>query len=276
MNPQTNIRTAAVAGSFYPADTNELSTSVQAYLDNIDTEKTPHRPVAIIVPHAGYIYSGPIAASGYAQLLPYAEQITRVVLLGPSHRVPLLGIASSSYDYFQTPLGDIPLDREGISKLSHLSFVQENDAAHQQEHSLEVQLPFLQKILPDFKLLPLVIGQIDDQQVSEVIEALWNESEADHNTLFLISSDLSHFLNYEQAKQCDLAVCQAIEEFKPQAINYEQACGRSAIAGILLSAKKHHLEVKTLDLRNSGDTAGSRDRVVGYGCWVFVKPDGTK
>ncbi len=277
MNLQNNTRAAAVAGSFYPADTNDLSTSVQAYLDNIDIDASPGRPLAMIVPHAGYIYSGPIAASGYAQLLPYAAQITRVVLLGPSHRVPLLGIATSSYDYFQTPLGDIPLDRESMEKLNHLSFVQENDAAHQQEHSLEVQLPFLQKILPDFKLLPLVIGQVDDHQVSEVIEELceelWDDSEADNHTLFLISSDLSHFLNYEQAKQCDLAACQAIEEFKPQAINYEQACGRSAIAGILLSAKKHHLEVKTLDLRNSGDTAGSRDRVVGYGCWVFVKPD---
>lgn len=269
MNLHTNIRMPAVAGSFYPGDSTELSSSVQMYLDNTDTLTNQSRPLAMIVPHAGYIYSGPVAASGYAQLIPFARQISRVVLLGPSHRVPVLGIASSARNYFQTPLGDIPLDGDAISQLNQLPFVQENEQAHSQEHSLEVQLPFLQKILPDFKLVPLVLGQVSDQQVEQVIEMLWHQQD----TLFLLSSDLSHYLDYDRARECDQATCNAIEQLSPQTIHYEQACGRSAIAGMLLSAKKHDLQVKTLDLRNSGDTAGPKDRVVGYGCWTFTGKD---
>jgi len=269
MNRQKQIRPAAVSGSFYSADADELSNLIQGYLDNTGVDISHHKPLAMIVPHAGLIYSGSIAASGYKQLIPYAQQITRVILLGPSHRVPLLGIASSSYDYFQTPLGNVPLDRESIKQLNQLSYVNENDSAHAQEHSLEVQLPFLQKILPNFKLLPLVLGQVQDQQVKEVIETFWQPLKQDKNTLILLSSDLSHFLNYKQAQHCDQSTCQAIETLNPQVIRYEQACGRSAIAGILLSAKEHHLQVNTLDLRNSGDTAGDMNRVVGYGCWTF-------
>ncbi|MCU7837252.1 MAG: AmmeMemoRadiSam system protein B [gamma proteobacterium symbiont of Taylorina sp.] len=266
MNRQAHIRPPAVAGSFYSANADELDSLVQGYLDNSKSQLNHTKPLAMIVPHAGLIYSGSIAASGYSRLQPYAQQITQVVLIGPSHHVPLLGIATSSYDYFQTPLGDIPLDREAIQKLNQFTFVNENDSAHAQEHSLEVQLPFLQKILPEFKLLPLVVSQAEDQQISDIIETLWSSS-----TLFLLSSDLSHFLNYEQAQQCDQATCRAIEALNPQVINYEQACGRAAIAGILLSAKKHGLQVETLDLRNSGDTAGDKNRVVGYGCWAFFK-----
>lgn len=267
INLPMHTRNPAVAGSFYPDKSSELSSSIQNYLDTTETTAGQILPQAMIVPHAGYIYSGLIAASAYIQLTPFAKQITRVVLLGPCHHIPFLGIASSSVDFFQTPLGNIPLDRKIIDKLNELPFVQTHDEAHRQEHSLEVQLPFLQKILPEFSLVPLVIGQADDEQVSTVIETLWQE----HNTLFLISSDLSHFLDYERAKECDHATCEAITELKPEKIHYEQACGRSAIAGMLLSAKKHHLNVQTLDLRNSGDTAGSKDRVVGYGSWVFYK-----
>ncbi|MCK5647407.1 MAG: AmmeMemoRadiSam system protein B [Gammaproteobacteria bacterium] len=265
MNLHLNIRPPAVAGSFYPGNIKQLDSSVQTYLDDVKITAIQTKPRALIVPHAGYIYSGPIAASAYAQLIPFAGQITTVVLLGPSHRIPLLGIASSSADYFQTPLGEIPLDRKIIDKLEQLPFVQSYDDAHRQEHSLEVQLPFLQKILPEFTLVPLVIGQTDDQQVSELIETLWQEQD----TLFLISSDLSHYLDYHQAQLSDQAASEAIAELIPQNIHYEQACGRSGIAGMLLSAKKHHLNVQMLDLRNSGDTAGTKDRVVGYGSWVF-------
>lgn len=270
MNPHSHTRIPAVAGSFYPGNLTELDTAVQSYLDETKTRLYPDQPLAIIVPHAGYIYSAPIAASGYAQLVPFARKISRVVLLGPSHRVPFQGIASSSCQYFQTPLGDIPLDREAIDQLNHLPFVKEYELAHSQEHSLEVQLPFLQKILPQFKLIPLVIGQADDHQVEAVIEHLWHKQD----TLFLLSSDLSHYLDYNTARQSDQATCHSIEELNPQTIHYEQACGRSAIAGMLLSAKKHNLQVKTLDLRNSGDTAGSKDRVVGYGCWMFSEQCG--
>ena len=265
MSLHENIRMPAVAGTFYPGSSMTLDSSIDDYLAQADNQPPPGRPIGMIVPHAGYIYSGPIAASGYAQLIPYADTISRVVLLGPSHRVPLLGIASSSKDAFETPLGNIPLDREVISRLNQLPVVNEYDEAHLWEHSLEVQLPFLQKVLKQFKLVPLVIGQVDDEQVSNVIESFWQ----DKHTLILISSDLSHYLDYQQARQCDKATCEAIESLKPQNINYEQACGRSGIAGMLLSARKHHLKVRTLDLRNSGDTAGDKDRVVGYGCWIF-------
>lgn len=267
MKLQTNTRKPAVAGSFYPDDSSVLDSEVQAYLNNCEVKATGKQPLAMIVPHAGYIYSAPIAASAYKQLIPFAEQISRVVLLGPSHRIPLMGIATSSADDFETPLGTIPLDQQTIKQLNQLPFVQSYDEAHYQEHSLEVQLPFLQKILTQFTLVPLVVGQINDQQVSELLESLWQNK----NTLILISSDLSHYLAYDKAKQCDRATCRSIEALEPQNIHYEQACGRSAIAGMLLSAKKHKLQVQTLDLRNSGDTAGSKDRVVGYGAWAFFQ-----
>lgn len=265
MTTHSTVRMPAVAGSFYPGYAEELNKAVELYLNDADANLAQTKPLAMIVPHAGYIYSGPIAASGYKQLIPYASEIERVVLMGPSHRVPFMGIATPTDDYFETPLGDIPIDFESISLLKNLSFVQELQAAHQQEHSLEVQLPFLQKIIPNFKLIPLVIGQANDQQVSDVIEQLWHVP----NTLFVMSSDLSHYLNYESAQLSDKATCDAIEALQPQVIDYDQACGRAAIAGMLLTAKHHELQVKTLDLRNSGDTAGTKDRVVGYGCWVF-------
>jgi len=265
MNLQTDIRQPAVAGSFYPGSSAALDSAIQGYLNNCDVKATGKQPLALIVPHAGYIYSAPIAASAYIQLIPFAEQISRVVLLGPSHQIPLIGIASSSLKAFDTPLGAVPLDRETIEQLNHLPFVQSYDEAHRYEHSLEVQLPFLQKILPEFTLVPLVIGQTDDQQVSDLIESL----QLDQHTLVIISSDLSHYLDYDSAKACDLSTCRAIEELKPQNIHYEQACGRSGVAGMLLSAEKHQLHVQTLDLRNSGDTAGTKDRVVGYGAWAF-------
>ncbi len=265
MTLHINIRNPAVAGSFYPETSKELNSSIQGYLNDADSSPIQSFPKAMIVPHAGYIYSGPIAASAYSQLIPFAKHISKVILLGPSHQVPFLGIATSSLDSFQTPLGDISLDKKLNKQLEQLPFVEPHDDAHRQEHSLEVQLPFLQKILPEFTLVPLVIGQVDDQQVSQVIESLWQEE----NTLFLISSDLSHYLDYERARECDQATSEAIADLTPDKIHYEQACGRSAIAGMLLTAQKHNLRVQILDLRNSGDTAGTKDRVVGYGSWAF-------
>jgi len=179
------------------------------------------------------------------------------------------GMAIPATEGFITPLGTVPLDLDALQQISTLPGVSVSDPAHAQEHSLEVQLPFLQKILPDFKLVPLVLGQVSDHQVEQVIEMLWHQQD----TLFLLSSDLSHYLDYDRARECDQATCNAIEQLSPQTIHYEQACGRSAIAGMLLSAKKHDLQVKTLDLRNSGDTAGPKDRVVGYGCWTFTGKD---
>ncbi len=265
-NTMPKHRPPAVAGMFYPGSSSELEQSVELYLQQAQNETIDKRPKALIVPHAGYIYSAPVAANAFKQLLPFADEISQVILLGPSHRVPFTGIASSSAKAFDTPLGAIPLNRKTIEKVNQLPFVVEYDTAHEQEHSLEVQLPFLQKVLSNFTLVPLVIGQASDEQVDQLIEYLWDEP----GVLFLISSDLSHYLDYETAREYDLATMKAIEQLEPRKIHPEQACGRTGIAGLLLAAKNHHLKVKTLDIRNSGDTAGSKDQVVGYGSWVFV------
>jgi AmmeMemoRadiSam system protein B len=217
------------------------------------------------VPHAGYTYSGPIAASAYAQLIPARNKIRRVVLLGPCHRVPLSGLATSSADFFETPLGTIPVDRELSDQILKFPQVEELDQTHAQEHSLEVQLPFLQQVLDKFTLLPLVVGDASGTEVHEVLEAVWGGDE----TLIVISSDLSHYHDYRTAQAMDSTTCKAIEHLDGAHIHYDQACGRNPVLGLLLSARKHHLKASTLDLRNSGDTAGSKDKVVGYGAWAF-------
>jgi AmmeMemoRadiSam system protein B len=259
----STIREPAVAGSFYPHDKRELRDMLSGFLDAADSDHS--QPRAIIVPHAGYIYSGPVAASAYAQLAAEKDQVRRVVLLGPSHRVPLRGLAASSADAFRTPLGDIPLDRQAIEHLLQLPQVAEYDEAHRLEHSLEVQLPFLQEVLGDFCLVPLVVGDATAQDVEEVLEAFWD----DPATVFVISSDLSHYHDYQTARQLDARTSQAIEHLQPESIRYDDACGRNPVNGLLLLARHHQLQPKTLDLRNSGDTAGPRDQVVGYGAWVF-------
>jgi AmmeMemoRadiSam system protein B len=261
----SGIRPAAVADMFYTGNPGQLRAEVDEML--AATSVTTSTPKAIIVPHAGYIYSGPIAASAYAQLIPAKNKIHRVVLLGPCHRVALSGLATSSADYFETPLGSIPIDRELSDQLLKFPQVQEFDLTHAQEHSLEVQLPFLQQVLADFSLLPLVVGDANDEDVHEVLEAVWGGDE----TLIVISSDLSHYHDYNTAQKMDSATCKAIENLDGEHIHHDQACGRNPVLGLLLSARKHHLKVNTLDLRNSGDTAGSKDQVVGYGAWAFTQ-----
>ena len=259
----SRIRPAAVAGLFYPADPAQLHQDIQSMLAG--AEQTGEAPKALIVPHAGYIYSGPVAASAYAQLQGIKERIERVILLGPCHRVPLQGLATTSADYFETPLGRVKIDREAIGRIMTLAQVQEFDLTHQQEHSLEVQLPFLQEVLAEFSLVPLVVGDAREDEVSEVLETLWGGDE----TLIVISSDLSHYHDYHTARSMDSATCQAIEAMEPASIHYDQACGRNPLNGLLRAAKNHGLHATTLDLRNSGDTAGDRSRVVGYGAWAF-------
>jgi predicted class III extradiol MEMO1 family dioxygenase len=308
-------------------------------------------PKAIIVPHAGYIYSGPIAASAYARLQPARGTITRVVLLGPAHRVGFEGLALSSADYFVTPLGKIPVDRAALDRVSALPQVHRLDAAHAQEHSLEVHLPFLQEVLGDFTLVPLVVGDAGPEEVGAVIELLWGGPESATatslsrgprlgnrsrrcstscihavvdpigesaigtslsrgprlgnrsrrcstscihavvdpigesaigtslsrgprldpigETLIVISSDLSHYHDYATAQRLDRATSAAIEALRPQDIGYDQACGRNPVNGLLHVARARGLHARTIDLRNSGDTAGTRDQVVGYGAYVF-------
>lgn len=265
----TLTRSPAVAGSFYPADAATLSHDLQAYLDAVgataaDREQTAP-PKAVIVPHAGYVYSAPVAAFAYAKLLPLKNRIARVILLGPCHRVAVRGVALSSAGRFATPLGDIAIDHSLDETILALPHAQVYDATHTQEHSLEVQLPFLQAVLGTFQLVPMVVGDATASEIADVLDAVWGGPE----TLIVISSDLSHYLDYASAQRLDRETCNAIESLSPQAIQNPQACGRIPVKGLLEVAKRRGMRVETLDLRNSGDTAGPRDRVVGYGSWAF-------
>lgn len=258
------IRPAAVAGRFYPANPAELRLMIEGFLHEVKSSSAPASK-AVIAPHAGYVYSGPIAASAYARFTPARDVIKRVVLLGPSHYVAFHGLATTSVETWTTPLGAVPVDTEAVRQVTALPQVKVLDEAHGQEHSLEVHLPFLQTVLGEFKIVPLVVGETEDQEVAQVIEALWGGDE----TRFVISSDLSHYYDYASARELDAATAQAIERLRPQDIGREQACGRMPICGLLRAAKTHGLRVETVDLRNSGDTAGPRSEVVGYGAWAF-------
>ncbi len=261
-----SVRPPAVAGAFYPGTRGELDAAVRSHLSKAKNPGGP-APKAIIAPHAGYIYSGPVAATAYARLEPARGRITRVVLLGPCHRVPVRGLAASSADAFATPLGDIPVDKEALNRILALPQVQVFDATHEREHSLEVHLPFLQVVLGDFSLVPLAVGEASADEVADVIEALWGGPE----TLVVISTDLSHHLDYHTARRLDGETCKAIETLDPSPIGREQACGRTPMSGMLVLAKRRGLAIATVDLRNSGDTAGPRDRVVGYGSWLLFE-----
>ncbi len=263
-----SVRAAAVAGQFYPADAGDLRAAIEGYLSAADAGDGP-APKAIIAPHAGFVYSGAVAASAYARLAPVADRIKRVVLLGPSHRVALKGIAMSGADYFETPLGRIRLDKQAAADIKGLGQVGVSDPVHAQEHSLEVHLPFLQVLLDDFTLVPLVVGQVAPEQVAEVMRRLWGGPE----TLIVVSSDLSHYLGYHDAQMLDNRTRDAIESLAPQDIEEGGACGRYPVGGLLRIAANSGMRVETVDLRNSGDTAGAKDRVVGYGSWLFFDQD---
>ena len=256
-------REPAVAGSFYPADPLVLQAQLDQMFAAVGTLPPP--PKAMIVPHAGYVYSGPVAASGYASLASVAAQIERVVLLGPSHHVAFPGLAVPSASAFRTPLGTVALDRESIDNVLSLPQVHSDDGAHQPEHSLEVHLPFLQHVLGTFKLVPLLVGDASAEEISGVIRKLWGGRE----TLLVISSDLSHYLDYDSARARDAATSSAIEALAYEQIDYHDACGRNPIKGLLHYAREHDLKIRAIDLRNSGDTAGPRDRVVGYGTYLL-------
>lgn len=264
MKPGLIIRRAAVAGSFYPADPDELRAAIQGYLENAQGNGASI-PKAIIVPHAGYIYSGPIAATAYKRLAPARGTIKRVVLLGPAHRVGFRGLALSSADRFATPLGDVPVDVAAVRSLAGFPHVILLDEAHAREHSLEVHLPFLQEVLGDFSLIPIAVGEASPDDVARVLDALWGGPE----TLIVVSSDLSHYYDYATAQKLDAATSRAIVEMRPEDIRLEQACGRRPVNGLLVAAKRRGLRAALLDLRNSGDTAGDRSEVVGYGAYIF-------
>ena len=260
-----NIRPAAVAGMFYPGDPATLARDVRTMLAG--TEPRTLRPKALIAPHAGYIYSGPIAANAYALLAPIADQIKRVILLGPTHRFAVRGLALPGAEAFDTPLGRVEIDLDAVRRIAEFPQVTVSAEAHELEHSLEVHLPFLQTLLPDFKLLPLAVGIASPEEVAEVLEALWGGPE----TLIIISSDLSHFLPYAVAKEVDGETAAAILQLKVP-VSHDQACGGTPVNGLMLEARRRGLTPHLLDLRNSGDTAGDKSRVVGYAAFAFTEP----
>jgi AmmeMemoRadiSam system protein B len=252
---------------FYPGSPELLASEVGTLLAAVPPVPTFPVPKALIAPHAGYIYSGPVAASAYALLAPCAEIIRRVVLLGPCHRVAVRGIAVSTADSFATPLGTVRLDMDAISAALRLPQVVRHDAAHAEEHSLEVQLPFLQQVLGDFSLVPLAVGYATPDEVAEVLELLWGGPE----TLIVISSDLSHYHGYADAQRRDRQTTDDIAHLRLLA-DHDQACGATPINGLIEVAQRRGLQPHLLDLRNSGDTAGDRARVVGYASFAFTEP----
>jgi len=259
----SNTRPPAVAGTFYPGDPGTLSATVDKLLTDARNDSAT-QPKALIVPHAGYVYSGSTAAIAYATLAPCAKTIHRVILLGPTHRVAVNGIALPEAEAFSTPLGSIRLDAQAITGIADLPQIVFSDKVHAFEHSLEVHLPFLQRVLEQFTLVPLAVGEASAEAVAEVLDKLWDGPE----TLIVVSSDLSHFLPYATAQQVDRNTCQHILQLDSH-LHPEQACGAFPINGLLLTARQRGLTPTLLGLCNSGDTAGDRNRVVGYAAFSF-------
>ena len=255
-------RPPAVAGLFYPDDPYELRAVLSGYLDQ--SPAVSGRPKAIIVPHAGYVYSGPIAAAAYRAIAEVAPGIERVVLAGPSHRIPVPGIAVPDVSAFDTPLGQVPLDRPTIERLLQLPDVYATNLPHRLEHSLEVQLPFLQVTVPTFTLVPLAVGEATAESMAAVFDACWGGPE----TLIVVSSDLSHYRDYAGAQAVARRTVQAILERRDD-LSDEQACGCRVLNGFMRVARARGLSVRALDVRNSGDTSGDRSRVVGYGAFTL-------
>lgn len=259
------IRPPAVAGRFYAGQADRLRADVTALLLEASAAcETP--PKALIVPHAGYVYSGCVAAAAFATLRDNAPTIERVVLIGPAHYVPVRGIATPTVNAFETPLGLVPVDQDALTALADLPFVIQSDAAHTPEHALEVELPFLQTLLAPFRVVPLLVGDAAPLQVALVLRRLWGGSE----TLILVSSDLSHYHDYKNARRLDTATAAAVERNDWAGLAPSQACGFLAVAGLLVEAERRGLRAQRLMLCNSGDTSGSGDRVVGYGAWMVA------
>ncbi len=259
-----DVRPAAVAGMFYPSAPERLAGDIRSYLSDAKAQPAL-APKALIVPHAGYVYSGPIAAHGYALIAPLRDTVKRVVLFGPAHRVAVRGLATTSAVAFETPLGEVRIDTHAVAMALAFPQVTVSDAAHANEHALEVQLPFLQTMLRDFSLVPFAVGHATPEDVAQVMDALWGGPE----TLIVVSSDLSHYHAYAEARSIDRATTDAILAMSPT-LDHDQACGATPINGLLRCASQRGLAPALLDLRNSGDTAGDRSRVVGYASFAFA------
>ncbi len=255
-------RPPAVAGTFYPGSLHALQNEVDTLMRGVVAPADRKPPKALIVPHAGYRYSGPIAATAYAAVAPVRDRIRRVVLVGPSHRAYFVGLALPEESVFDTPLGPVQVDADALRLIPRVPAL---GPAHAREHSLEVQLPFLQRLLPRFSIVPLVAGDASGAEVADVLEILWGGPE----TLIVISSDLSHYLPYDVARRTDEATAQSIVALGATPIHHDQACGATPVNGLVTVARRRGLRPELLDLRNSGDTAGSHDQVVGYGAFAF-------
>lgn len=278
----TAVRPPAVAGSFYPGSERALRTMVRELLASAHdgtaaggsaTRGAPDGPAAkaIVAPHAGYVYSGSTAALAYAPLAPRRDAVRRVVLLGPCHRVAVRGLALPGCDAFETPLGTVPVDADGVAAIAGLPQVTTSPEAHEWEHSLEVHLPFLQEVLGEFTLVPLAVGRATPDEVAEVVDALWGGPE----TLVVASSDLSHYLSYAQARAVDeVTIEQVLAGTDP--LNHEQACGATPVNGVNVAARRRGLAPRLLGACNSGDTAGDKKRVVGYASFAFAAADGAE
>ena len=262
----TAVRAAAVAGTFYPGRRSTLLSAVREHLERVPLRAPAGRITkAVIAPHAGYIYSGPVAGHGFRPLQAEGERIQRVVLIGPPHRLPVGGLALPAASGFETPLGIVPVDEDLVGTIRDMPQVSVNAAAHAPEHSLEVELPFLQESLGKFSILPLLVGTDVPEKVAQVLDRVWGGPE----TRIVISSDLSHYLGYQSARDIDRQTVDRILAL--EAVSHRRACGADAVNGFLLAARRHGLEPELLDLRNSGDTAGDRSRVVGYAAVAFCE-----
>lgn len=265
-----SVRPAALAGQFYPSNERVLRMQITEMLAAALPPEQVAPPKAIIVPHAGYLYSGVVAANAYRTLAGLREQIRRVIVLGPAHRASFRGFIVPAAEAFSTPLGEVPLSRIDWLMLQARDDVCIDDQPHALEHCIEVQLPFLQTMLGSFSLVPILVGEAADESVAELLEALWGGPE----TLIVISSDLSHYLPYRQAQWIDRSTVNQVLELRP-GITHQQACGATPVNGLLMAAQRRLLKPRLLDLRNSGDTAGDRSRVVGYASLVFSEPEAT-
>lgn len=267
MTETPSVRPPAVAGLFYPADPGELAASVRAYLD-LGSALRPigATPKAVVAPHAGYDFSGPIAGTAFVPLADGRERVRRVILLGPAHRVRLRGLALPGAAALATPLGEVPVDADLAGRLEALPQVSTQPSAHADEHSLEVELPFLQLLLDDFTVLPLVVGEAGAEEVAEVLAEVWGGEE----TRIVVSSDLSHYLGYDAARRADRSTAERMLALEPLSSPYD-ACGFHCVNGLLAAARSRGLSAELLDLRNSGDTSGDRNRVVGYGAFAFFE-----
>lgn len=266
------VRTPAVAGTFYPERAETLATMVDGFVADAASARaheraaTPGTPEALVVPHAGYVYSGPTAGHAYAALAGAPRGVERVVLIGPAHYVPVSGIATTSLEGLATPLGAVPVDDAARSDALDLGVAIDDDA-HAPEHSLEVQLPFLQRVLGAFRTLPLVVGRTTPEAVARALDVLWGGPD----TVVVVSTDLSHYHDYETARARDQRTAEAVVEGRVDAIAWDDACGAPALAGVMLVARRRGLTTRLLDLRSSGDTGGPRQRVVGYGAFAVVR-----